>query len=157
MVRVGSPFFAGLATSSSSFHLICLLCMVRFFRLPALAGFLFSAGLLLNSPAAHAQLLVPAAAPAAHGYDFLTVTTVEGVKSFSAIMFAPDFQGKSEIPLESIQILGTEKFKERIRENTLRVNEQLSALTVAGWELVQVYAPNSPANARCYLFRKAKS
>jgi hypothetical protein len=131
--------------------------MVGFFRVPALVGLLFSVGLLLSSPAAHAQMAVPAAAPAAHGYDFLTVTTVEGVKSFSAIMFSPDFQGKSEIPLKGVQVFGTEEFKERIRENTLRVNEQLSALTVAGWELVQVYTPTSPTNARCYLFRKAKS
>lgn len=100
-------------------------------------------------------MAMPAGTPAAHGYDFLTVTIVENVKSF--ILFSPDFQGKSEIPLESVQVLGTEKFKERIRQNTLLVNEQLSALTVAGWELVQVYTPTSPTNARCFLFRKAKS
>jgi hypothetical protein len=132
--------------------------MFRLFRFPALSGLLLSASLLLSSKLAHAQMAMPAGAVAAHGYDFLTVTTLEGgAKAYSFILFSPAFQGKTEIPLESSNVLSADKYKERIHQNTQLVNEQLSALTVAGWELVQVYTPTSPGNARCYLFRKAKN
>ncbi|MFD1870926.1 hypothetical protein [Hymenobacter bucti] len=127
--------------------------MHQLFRFPILSSVLLGAGLLLSSPAAHAQLTVPATL----GYDFLTMTTIEGTKAFSAILFSPAFQGKTEMPLIARNVLSAEKYKELIRQNTELVNGQLSALTVAGWELVQVYTPSSPAEARCYLFRKAKS
>lgn len=48
------------------------------------------------------------------------------------MLFAPAFQGKTEIPLETVLVLGTEKSKERINQNAQIINEQLSALTVAG-------------------------
>jgi len=131
--------------------------MSFFFHLSNLSGILVSAGLLLSSPVARAQMAVPAGAVAARGYDFMTVTTVEAGKSLSLILFSTEFQGKTEIALQDVNVLGVEKFKERIRQNTQLVNEQLSALTVAGWELVQVYTPTSPTSARCYLFRKAKN
>ncbi len=127
------------------------------FRFSTLFGFLLSASLLLSSPAARAQAAIPAGMPAAHGYDFLTVTTSEGTKAYSFILFSPAFQGKTEVQLESGNVLSADKYKERIQQNTLLINEQLSALTVAGWELVQVYTPIYSVNARCYLFRKAKS
>lgn len=131
--------------------------MSSIFYLPALSGILLSAGLLLTSPVAHAQSAAPTGAVAAHGYDFMTVTAIEGTKAFSVILFSPAFQGKAEMPLEYGGLLGAEKYKELILRNTQLINEQLSALTVAGWELVQLYVPTSPANARCYLFRKAKN
>ncbi|RZL12628.1 MAG: hypothetical protein EOO62_10540 [Hymenobacter sp.] len=127
------------------------------FRFSILTGLLFGTALLLASPAAHAQLASPSGATAAHGYDFLTVTTSEGNKALSFILFAPAFQGKTEIPLETVVVLGTEKFKERVNQNAQLINEQLSALTVAGWELVQVYTTTIPENGSRYLFRKAKS
>ena len=130
--------------------------MFRLFRFPALSSVLLSAGLLLSSPVAHAQTAISIATPAPHGYDFLTVTTSEGTKAASFILFSPAFQGKTEVQLEPNNVLGIEKYKERISQNAQLINEQLSALTVAGWELVQVYTPTSPANGRCYLFRKAK-
>ncbi|GAA4502506.1 hypothetical protein GCM10023172_25970 [Hymenobacter ginsengisoli] len=85
------------------------------------------------------------------------MTTLEGTKAYSCILFAPAFEGKTEIPLAVIATLNSDKYKELLLENMQRINGQLSALTVAGWELVQVYTPTTIANSRCYLFRKAKS
>ena len=131
--------------------------MPRLSRFPVLAGLLLSAGLQLSSPVARAQAAIPAGIPAVRGYDFLTVTTSEGPKAYSFILFSPAFQGKTEIPLEGINTLSGDKYRERINQNTQLINEQLSALTVAGWELVQVYPATTLANARCSLFRKAKN
>ena len=131
--------------------------MLHLFRLPTLFSLLFSTGLLLSSPVAHAQVAGPTGAAAAHGYDFLTVTTVEGVKAISFIYFTPAFQGRTEIPLESIATMNSDTYKERAAKNTQLINEQLSALTVAGWEFVQTYETNKYTGGRCYLFRKAKS
>jgi hypothetical protein len=158
MVQGYFPFFTGPAAGggrSSTFS--TAISMRHFFRFPILSSVFLGAGLLLSSPLAHAQMTIPAGAPATHGYDFLTMTTIEGTKAFSAMLFSPAFQGKTEIPLISRSVLSAEKYKELIRQNTELVNEQLSALTVAGWELVQVYTPTSPADARCFLFRKAKN
>lgn len=124
-------------------------------RFSAFSGLLLGAGLLLSSPLAHAQTASPAGV--VHGYDFLTVITSEGANAFAYILFSPAFQGKTEISLEGTNVLGTEKYKERILRNAQLINEQLSALTVAGWELVQVYTTTNPTNGRCYLLRKAKS
>lgn len=131
--------------------------MLRFFRLFALPSILCGAALLLSCPAAQAQTALPAGPTAAHGYNFLTVITTEGVNSWSYILFAPAFQGKTEVALEGTNVLGVEKYKERILRNAQVINEQLSALTVAGWALVQVYTTTNPTNGRCYLLRKAKS
>jgi hypothetical protein len=124
-------------------------------RFSILSSALLSAS-LLHSPVACAQVIAPAAS-ATHGYDFLTVSTAEGAKGLSYILFSPAFQGKTDIPLETINVIGNEKYKERIRQNEQVVNEQLSALTVAGWELVSVYTTATLTNGRCYLFRKAKN
>ncbi|RZK16227.1 MAG: hypothetical protein EOO56_20415 [Hymenobacter sp.] len=122
-----------------------------------MASIVLSTGLLLGSPAARAQLAVPTSTPAARGYDFLTVTTVEGNKAQSYLLFSTPFQGKTEVPLTSIMLMGAEKYKEAIIQNTQLINEQLTALTVAGWELAQVYVVATPINGRAYLFRKAKN
>jgi len=122
--------------------------MVGHFRFPTFAGFLLGTGLLLSSPAARAQT-------AAQGYDFLTVTTVESSKSF--ILFTPAFQGKTEIALEGLATFNGDKYKERVMQNTQLINDQFSALTVAGWELVQTYVGTNYSAGRCYLFRKAKN
>jgi len=124
-------------------------------RFSILSSALLSAS-LLHSPLACAQVVVPAAT-ATHGYDFLTMTAAEGAKGLSFILFAPAFQGKTDIPLEAINVVGTEKYKERIRQNGQLINEQLSALTLAGWELVSIYTTATLTNSRCYLFRKAKN
>jgi hypothetical protein len=131
--------------------------MVGLLRSAAFIGFLFGAGLLLSGPVAHAQMASPTGAPAAHGYDFLTVIVSEGTKVYSFILFSPAFQGKTEIPLGATNTMSEVKDKEHILQNAQLINEQLSALTVAGWELVHVYITSAPTNGRCYLFRKAKS
>ncbi|RZL14240.1 MAG: hypothetical protein EOO62_06010 [Hymenobacter sp.] len=134
--------------------------MLTLFRFPVLSGALLGAGLLLNSPVARAQGATTSV-QAAHGYDFLTVTTIESIsKNYAKLLFSPAFEGKSEIPLEDYSGLGLEKYFDKIQRNTLLINQQLSNLTVAGWELVEVHvAPFMPANPSTtrYLFRKAKN
>lgn len=131
--------------------------MSNTFRFPILVSALLVAGLLLSGPVARAQGAVPTGTADARGYDFLTVTTVEGNKAQSYMLFSTPFQGKTELPLTSIMLMGVEKYKEAVIQNTRLINEQLSALTVAGWELIQVYAVATPVNGRSYLFRKAKN
>jgi hypothetical protein len=134
--------------------------MVGLFRFPALAGFLLSAGLLLSGPVPHAQAAVPTVAPAAHGYDFLTVTSMESsTKSVAKILITPAFQGKSEIQLEDFGGFSAEKNLSKLQHNTQLVNQQLSDLTTAGWELVQAYPFTSVPGlfTTRYLFRKAKN
>lgn len=98
-------------------------------------------------------------APAAPGYSFLTVTTMESTaKSLAKIVITPAFQGKSEIQLEEFSGLSTEKYLAKLQHNTEVINQQLTDLTVAGWELVQTYpfTSNSGPVATRYLFRKAR-
>lgn len=134
--------------------------MVTLLRFPALTGFLFGAGLALSTPAARAQTTGPASVVAAHGYDFLTVTSMEsGAKSLAKILIVPAFQGKSEIQLEDFGGFSTEKNLAKLQHNTELIHQQLSDLTVAGWELVQTYPfLSSPSLVTTrYLFRKAKN
>ena len=128
-------------------------------RLPAFSGLFLSAGLLLSSPVARAQMAPAAGAPAAHGYDFLTVTSMEsGSKAFAKILLVPAFQGKSEIQLEDFGAFSNQKNFDKLQHNTELLHQQLSDLTVAGWELVQTYPfISSPSLVTTrYLFRKAK-
>jgi hypothetical protein len=139
--------------------------MFRLFRLPALSGLLLSAGLLLSSPVTYAQADVPAGVVAAHGYDFLMVTTIEGLnKKLAQLIFTPAFQNQTLVPLLPGSILASSAEEtERLSQNALIINNQLSNLTVAGWELVQVYSVSPTSGAGYnppvtrYLFRKAKN
>jgi hypothetical protein len=91
-------------------------------------------------------------------YDFLTVMTLEsGAKALSRIFITPAFEGKSEIQLEDFGGLSVSKNMEKMQRNTLLVNQQLTALTVGGWEIVQVYpvAETGVLTTR-YLFRKPR-
>lgn len=98
---------------------------------------------------------------APHGYDFLTVTSIESLsKKYSKLLITPAYQGKSEMPLEGYMGLGAEKFLDTSQRNTLITNQLLSDLTAAGWDLVEVYVTPAmgPTNHTTrYLFRKAKS
>jgi len=139
--------------------------MFRLFRFPALSGFLLSTGLLLSSPVTHAQTAVPAGAVAIHGYDFMTVTTTEGLnKKLAQLIFTPTFQNQTLVPLLPGGIFANSAEEtERLSKNTLIINNQLSNITVAGWELVQVYSVSPISGAGYnppvtrYLFRKAKN
>ena len=104
-------------------------------------------------------------APAApHGYDFTTVTTIESFrKSEAKMLITPPFQGKAEVALADGDVERLTKADvAKISENTLVINEQLSALTAAGWELVQTYAvapstsPGTTPPITRYLFRKPR-
>ncbi len=102
----------------------------------------------------------PAAAQTSppRAYDFLTVITLESqAKAYSRIIITPAFEGKSEVQLEDFGALSGSKNLEKIQRNTLLVNQQLTALTVGGWELVQVYpvAETGILTTR-YLFRKPR-
>jgi hypothetical protein len=105
---------------------------------------------LLTVPlASHAQ-----AAPSTT-YEFLTLLESEAQQnSFAKIMFAPAFQGKTEIQLENLPgTVSGNKFMTIHRQNVEIVNQQLEAVTAAGWELVHVSADD---RAREYLFRRLK-
>lgn len=99
---------------------------------------------------------------APHGYDFLTVTTLEGnTKLTTKLLYSPAFQGTQEIQLEDLNAsaFGRSGNPQIIQRNTVLVNQKLSELSSAGWELVSVTAVNDgliPGVKTCYLFRKAR-
>lgn len=113
----------------------------------------------LSSRPAAAQLL-----PAASGrtYDFLTVTTLEApTKNMAKLLFAPAFNGRTEIQLESVGAFSASAVLEQLRHNNETLTQSLGELSVAGWELIQVApaplaADKSVATTR-YLFRRAKN
>jgi hypothetical protein len=121
---------------------------------PALLRALFVGFLLLLATRASWAQAGPVAP---HVYDFLTVTTVEGTTKNTAKLFiTPAFQGKMEIQLEdgNSSSLSTKNNFAIMQRNLLVINQELSDLTVAGWELTHV--TGTPYQTR-YLFRKAKS
>ena len=79
-------------------------------------------------------------------------------KTFARILIAPAFQGKSEIQLETFGGMASDaRNLDKLQRNTLLVNQQLEALTGAGWELVQVYpVTDTGVLITRYLFRKGK-
>lgn len=117
-------------------------------------------GLLLatgHQPAA-AQLL-----PATHAqaYDFLLVTTIEAsTRKMAKLLFAPAFQGRTEIQLESIGSLSSASLLEQLRQNNEVVAQTLGELSAAGWELIQVatapFTGDRDVTTTRYLLRKAK-
>jgi hypothetical protein len=124
--------------------------MGAFFRVTLLLAFLLS-----GVRTSFAQ----SAAPPAAVYEFMTVTTLESAsKSASKLFLTPAFQGKTEVQLEDFNAFGAEKNKEKFQVNAQTINQQLSELSVAGWELVQVYPmPTQGVFITRYLFRKAKN
>jgi hypothetical protein len=136
--------------------------MLALFRFPLLASALLGAGLLLGSPVARAQTAAPAGAVATRGYDFLTVTVIKApYRTECRLLLTPAFQGKSEVTLEEEYTLTRDKYREALQRNTLLLNQTLSDLTVAGWELTETHAaqegPPPSATVTRYLFRKAKN
>lgn len=124
-------------------------------------GRALGAGLLLalSSHAASAQML-----PAANGQpvDFMTLTSIEApTKKMAKLLFAPAFNGRTEVQLESVGAFSTATILEQLRQNNETLTKTLGELSVAGWELIQV----SPAPLTVdkdvvttrYLLRKAKS
>lgn len=122
---------------------------------------LLLAGLLvgLGGRPAVAQLLAPSQA---RTYDFLTVTVIESPYTReSRLLFSPAFQGKTELILEEVYNLSNDRYREHLQRNTTLINQALSDLSAAGWELLDVhtalFSPAPTPTVTRYLFRKAKS
>jgi len=119
---------------------------------------LFSASFVFNGPAAFAQ-----ASPAPQrGYNFLTITVIQSpYKNDCRLLLTPAFQGKAEIKLEEEYTLSADKYRANVQSNTLLLNQLLSDLSTAGWELAETHAaqqgPAPSATVTRYLFRKAKN
>jgi hypothetical protein len=111
--------------------------------------------------AAQAALLSPPIAGQA--YDFATITVVESpYKNDYRLLLSPAFQGKTEVKLEEEYNLSSDRYREHLQSNTAVINQTLSDLSTAGWELLQVSAttvgpPPAAATVTRYLLRKAKS
>ena len=165
LVRADSPFFASIAASKGGSRRFSPPMYASFFPLAHLIGSALTAGLLLHSPLAHAQMTIPAAGAAARGYDFLTVTTIEsGLEREAKVLLSPAFEEQSEIPLANASLYSLSKDDfQKLSRNTVTINQLLSRVTVAGWELFQVYSLAPPHGATAtppvtrYLFRKAKN
>ena len=132
------------------------------FPVVRLLRYLLFVGFLLPLRPAWAQVVPPASA-APHGYDFLTVTEFEGLtKNKAKLLITPAFQGKTEVQLDDLNgsSFSVKKDLETFQRNTLVLNQQLSELTAAGWELVDISVISiltvGDTTTR-YLFRKAKS
>ena len=108
-----------------------------------------------------ALLTVPARAMAqsapAVGDDFLTVAELQSAnQGFAALVFAPAFAGKTALPLAPLPNgFSGAKYVATYRQNLELVNQQLSAVTAAGWELVQV-STTMTEGGHTYLFRRPK-
>jgi len=75
---------------------------------------------LLVATTAHAQLGTPT------NYEFMRVTEIEKAGEDCRILFAPAFQGKTEVPLERLPgIPYTEKYYVAYRHNSEIVTRQL--------------------------------
>jgi hypothetical protein len=164
MVRGYCPFFTGPVAAGRLFPALSPFFILR--KLMRLSSVFNSwralgVGLLLaiGSQPAAAQLLPSAKAQT---YDFLTVTTIEAsTKKMAKLLFAPAFNGRTEVQLETIGALSTASLLEQLRRNNELLTQNLSELSAAGWELIQVSptpltADKDVATTR-YLLRKAKN
>ncbi len=130
--------------------------MVSLFRFLC-CGLLLGAGLVLGGPAARAQALpVPP-----RGHDFLTLTVIQSpYKNDCRLLLTPAFQGKTELKLEEEYDLASDKYRAHAQSNALLLNQLLSDLSVAGWQLADTHAaqqgPATSATVTRYLLRKAK-
>lgn len=87
-------------------------------------------------------------------YEFLTVMEEEsGMGNTAKILFAPAFQGKTEVQLAPLGNVSAVKNQATRRQNVELLNQQLEAVTAAGWELVHV---STNGGAHEYLFRRRK-
>jgi hypothetical protein len=97
-----------------------------------------------------------------HSYDFLTITIIKAAyKTDWRMLLTPAFQGKMDLKLEEEYTLTADKYRKNLHRNSLLLNQTLSDLSVAGWELAETHAaqegPPPTAIVTRYLLRKAKS
>jgi hypothetical protein len=121
---------------------------------------LLVAGLSTGAAAAQSALLAPPATRQA--YDFTTITVIESpYKNDCRMLLSPAFQGKTEVKLEEVYNLASDRYREHLQSNTLLLTQTLGDLSAAGWELLEVHAatvgPAPSATVTRYLLRKAKS
>jgi hypothetical protein len=120
-------------------------------------GLLLGTGLGLSGPVARAQTLpVPP-----RGYDFLTLTVIQSpYKNDCRLLLTPAFQGKTELKLEEEYDLASDRYRAHAQSNALLLNQLLSDLSAAGWQLADTHAaqqgPPTSATVTRYLLRKAK-
>jgi hypothetical protein len=132
-----------------------------------LLSFIFRAGralalvllLALGSQSAAAQLLPSANA---QKHDFMTLTSIEApTKKMAKLLFAPAFNGHTEIQLRTVGALSSNAVLEQLRQNNETLTQTLGELSAAGWELIQVspapLAFDKDVATTRYLLRKAKS
>ena len=91
------------------------------------------------------------------GYEFLSVVELQNQnQGFTALVFAPAFAGKTELPLTPLPAgFSGAKYVATYRQNLEIVNQQLATVTAAGWELVQVSTTINQVG-HLYLFRRPK-
>ena len=96
-------------------------------------------GLLASRPAAAQQLLLVPAQPG-QAYEFTTLTAFESpLKNMARLLIAPAFNGRSEIQLENIGTLPATQLEHLLR-NDEALNQTLSELSAAGWELYEMHS-----------------
>lgn len=115
--------------------------------------------LALTSQSASAQLLPLGPA---RSYEFRTMTVYESsAKAYARLVFAPAFNEHTELELEGLNTLTADKARDNQRHNAEVVNQSLSQLSAAGWELIEVHSGSwvrdPSVQTTNYLFRKAKS
>ena len=114
--------------------------------------------LALGSHAAAAQML-PTATGQAH--DFMTLTSIEApTKKMAKLLFAPAFNGRTEVQLESVIAFSSATILEQLRHNNEMLTQTLGELSAAGWELIQVspapLAFDKDVATTRYLLRRAR-
>lgn len=89
------------------------------------------------------------------GYEFLSVAELQNQnQGFAALVFVPAFAGKTDLPLAPLPSgFSGAKYVATYRQNLELVNQQLAAVTAAGWELVQV-STTITLGGHLYLFRR---
>ena len=107
---------------------------------------------LLEAPASAGARTAPVA-----GYEFLSGVELQNLnQGFAALVFAPAFAGKTDLPLTPLPNgFSGAKHVATYRQNLELVNHQLAAVTAAGWELVQV-STTIIQGGHLYLYRRPK-
>ena len=107
---------------------------------------------LLAAPASAGARTAPVA-----GYEFLSVVELQNPnQGFAALVFAPAFAGKTDLPLAPLpSAFSGAKHVATYRQNLELVNQPLAAVTAAGWKLVQV-STTIIQDGHLYLFRRPK-
>ena len=99
-------------------------------------------------------------------YDFMTIAVIKSpYKNDCYLLLTPAFQGRAEVKLEEEYNLASDRYRANLQHNITLLNQTLSDLSAAGWDLVDVHATEVGAEPSGmqpkttitrYLLRKAK-